>query len=241
MVGLFDFMGPCVDRSRIAIVSVMKDVITIDGPSGAGKSTVSRLLAERLGYQYLDTGALYRAVAWKVKDEKIDLDDEEALNELLRSIEINLSGERLSVNGVDITSMIRTSEIGELSSVVSAKAAVRKRLLSLQREAGLRGRVVVEGRDTGTVVFPDAEKKFYLDASLEERARRRSDDLRAGDPAITIGKTIEAIQARDSRDSSRTHAPLTRTSDMIYIDSSNLTVEEVIDRIMVELDSGSGT
>jgi cytidylate kinase len=219
----------------------MKDVITIDGPSGAGKSTVSRLLARRLGYQYLDTGALYRAVAWKVKEEKIDIDDDEALNELLRSVEISLSGEKISVNGVDITSMIRTSEIGELSSVVSANPAVRKRLFSLQREAGLRGKVVVEGRDTGTAVFPEAEKKFYLDASVEERAKRRSVDLMAEDPGITLQKTIDAIQARDVRDSTRTHAPLTRTSDMVYIDSSNLTVEEVIDRMMVELDSSSGT
>ncbi len=210
----------------------MKNVITIDGPSAAGKGTVANILARRLGYEYLDTGALYRAVAWKVKEKGIDPEDEDALGNILKKMNITFSNNRILIDGSDITSEIRTVEIGELSSRVSATPVVGEKLLSMQREICLQGRVVIEGRDTGAVVFPEAENKFFLDASIQERARRRYDELRTTDPAITMKTTIEDIRKRDLRDSSRKTSPLKKNADMLYIDSTCLTIEEVVGKIM---------
>ena len=213
----------------------MKNLITIDGPSGAGKGTVSRLLAKKLGYEYLDTGALYRAVAWKVKKEKADPDNEDSLKKILGNINIDFKGDKVFIDGTDATSEIRTNEIGDLSSRVSAKPAVRAGLFSIQREIGLRGNVVIEGRDAGTVIFPEAENKFFLDAGLEERARRRFEELKGKTPGITMEKTIEDIKKRDLRDSSRENAPLMKTKDMIYIDSTTLSIEGVVAEILENL------
>ena len=213
----------------------MKEVITIDGPSGSGKSTISKLLAKKLGYKYLDTGALYRAVAWKVKEEDVEIDNEEALNEVLNNIDINLTDKKIFVNGVDVTAHIRNAEIGELSSRVSARPAVREYLFSMQREAGMMGKVVIEGRDTGTAIFPEAAHKFFLDASIEERARRRSNDLKTCDAGITIEETVRDLKKRDTRDSTRESSPLKKTGDMVLIDSTSLTIDEVINEIMLEL------
>jgi len=213
----------------------MKSVITIDGPSGAGKGTIARLLAKQLGYKYLDTGALYRAVAWKVREAKIHLDNEEALKKLLGDIDITFNGDRVAVDGTDVSSAIRTAEIGELSSQVSAIPIVRAGLFSIQRDMCLQGKVVIEGRDTGTVVFPESENKFYLDASIEERARRRYEELKQKDPNITLETTIEDIRRRDLRDSSRKTSPLKKTDDMIYIDSTNMSIDEVAKTIIDSL------
>ncbi|GAB4536686.1 MAG: (d)CMP kinase [Thermodesulfovibrionia bacterium] len=213
----------------------MRDIITIDGPSGAGKSTIARLLAKRLGYRYLDTGALYRAAAWKVKREGINPDDESAIRDVLNNTKITINGDRVFVDGIDVSSEIRTRELGELSSRVSAIPFVRGYLLSIQREAGIKGRVVVEGRDTGTVIFPDAMNKFFLDASVEERARRRYKELINKDPNITLEETIEDIRRRDKRDSMRDIAPLKRTVDMVYIDTTNLSIDEVITEMVKNL------
>ncbi len=213
----------------------MKDIITIDGPSGAGKSTVSKLLAKKLGYKYLDTGALYRAVAWKIKKENIDIEDEKSLRSVLEKIDITLDGERFMVNGTDVTSEIRTPEIGELSSRASAKPVVRECLFALQREFGLKGKVVIEGRDIGTVIFPEAENKFYLDASNEERGRRRYKELKDKGSMISMETTTEDIKKRDNRDSTRQVAPLTMTRDMTYIDTTNLTLEDVVNKIIDSL------
>ncbi|GBD97911.1 MAG TPA: (d)CMP kinase [Nitrospirae bacterium] len=213
----------------------MKNIITIDGPSGSGKGTVSRLLAKKLGYKYLDTGALYRAVAWKVKREKADPDNEDSLNEILKNINIDFRGDMIFIDGADVTSEIRTNEIGELSSRVSARPEVRAGLFSMQRESGLQGKVVIEGRDTGTAIFPEAENKFFLDATLEERARRRFEELKDRTPGISLEKTIEDIKKRDLRDSSRENSPLMKTKDMIYIDSTNLNIEEVVAEILKNL------
>ena len=212
-------------------------MITIDGPSGAGKGTVSRVLAGKLGYKYLDTGALYRAVAWKVLKEQVDPDDDDLIKKILRNMSIAFKADRIYIDGVDVTLDIRTGEIGELSSRVSAKPAVREGLFSLQREMGLQGRVVIEGRDTGTVIFPEAENKFYLDASLQERARRRYEELKVTDPEISLEKTIEDIRKRDARDSSRKDAPLMKTKDMIHIDSTHLSIEEVVTKIIDHLET----
>ncbi len=211
---------------------MMKDIITIDGPSGSGKSTVSKLLARKLEYRYLDTGALYRAVAWKVHKENIDPEDETTLCSILEKTNIRFKGDRIMVNGTDITSQIRTPEIGELSSRVSAMPVVRKHLLALQRQIGLEGKTVIEGRDIGTIIFPEAKNKFFLDASIKERANRRYKELKNNCDGITLNTTAESIKKRDSRDSKREHAPLKRTKDMIYIDTSNLTVEKVVQQII---------
>jgi cytidylate kinase len=210
----------------------MKNVITIDGPSGSGKGTVSRIIAERLGYNYLDTGALYRAVAWKTKQENVDPDNEGALKEILENINITFSDNRIHVDGVDVSLDIRTAEIGELSSRVSALPAVREGLFLLQREICLKGNVVIEGRDTGSVIFPESENKFYLDAGIEERARRRFEELKIKDPDITMEQTIADINKRDDRDSSRESSPMKKTDDMIYVDSTDLSIEEVVNEII---------
>lgn len=213
----------------------MKEVITIDGPSGSGKGTVSKILADKLGYTYLDTGALYRAMAWKTRDAKADLENEDALKKIVDNIRITFEGERIFVDDTDVTSEIRTGEIAELSSQVSALPVVRAGLFSKQRDLCLHGKVVIEGRDTGTTIFPEAENKFFLDASVEERARRRYQELKARNPEITIEETIEDLKKRDSRDSTRENSPLKKTNDMIYIDSTNLTVEEVVAKILENL------
>ncbi|MBI5050146.1 MAG: (d)CMP kinase [Nitrospirae bacterium] len=213
----------------------MKDIITIDGPSGAGKSTIARLLAKRLGYKYLDTGALYRAVAWKIKQDNINTEDKESLIGALSKINITFDGEKIMANGTDITSDIRTPEISELSSKVSVIPIIRDYLFTIQREIGLRGKTVIEGRDIGTVIFPEAENKFFLDASFEERGRRRHKELKEKGGEVSLKDTINDITARDNRDSTRQSAPLKKTGDMVYIDSSNLTVEEVIAKIMASL------
>jgi cytidylate kinase len=213
----------------------MQTVITIDGPSGAGKGTIARLLAKELGYKYLDTGALYRAVAWKVREEKVSLDNEDALGTLLKNIDIAFNGDRITVDGTDVSTAIRTAEIGELSSQVSAIPAVRAGLFSIQRNICLQGKVVIEGRDTGTTIFPESGNKFYLDAGVAERARRRYEELKQKDPGITRETTIEDIRRRDLRDSSRKTSPLKRTDDMIYIDSTNLSIDEVVEKIIENL------
>jgi cytidylate kinase len=210
----------------------MKNVITIDGPSGSGKGTVSRIVAERLGYNYLDTGALYRAVAWKTKQEDVNPDDESALNKILENINITFSDNIIYVDGVDVSLDIRTAEIGELSSRVSAMPVVREGLFSLQREICLKGKVVIEGRDTGTTIFPESENKFYLDAGIEERARRRFEELKIKDPDITMEQTIDDIKKRDNRDSSRESSPMKKTDDMVYIDSTDLSIEKVVNKII---------
>ncbi len=215
---------------------MMKDIITIDGPSGAGKSTVSRLLAKRLGYKYLDTGALYRIVAWKVKEESANPEDEKNLINILEKINITLEGKKIMVNGTDVTSQIRDPEIGELSSRVSARPIVRKHLFTIQRQIGLKGKVVIEGRDIGTAIFPEAKNKFFLDASPEERVRRRYEELKKKGAEITLKDTLESIKKRDKRDSTRQSSPLRRTKDMTYIDTSNLAVEEVVTKIITILD-----
>jgi cytidylate kinase len=213
----------------------MNDVVTIDGPSGAGKSTISKILAGKLGYQYLDTGALYRAVAWKIRDENADPEDAESLGSVLENIEITFEEERILVNGTDVTSRIREPEIGELSSRVSAKPMVRKHLFALQRDFGLKGKVVIEGRDIGTVILPEAANKFFLDASPEERARRRYKELSEKSDNCSLNKTIEAMNKRDRRDSARQDSPLKRTEDMVYIDTSSLSIEEVVSRMLKEM------
>jgi cytidylate kinase len=212
-----------------------KIIVAIDGPSGAGKSTVTRALADRLGYINIDTGAMFRVVALMARREGLDPDDEAALGRLCTglTIEFDRTGGccRVLANGEDVSSAIRTPEISLLTSVVSAKKIVRDYLLVLQRRMGERGGVVLEGRDIGTVVFPGAEVKFFLTASVEERGRRRYEELRAKGVAVTLEQTIQEVEQRDRQDLQREHAPLRRADDAIDIDSTALTFDEVLARM----------
>jgi cytidylate kinase len=207
-------------------------VIAIDGPSGAGKSTLARMLARQMGYVYIDTGAMYRAVGWKAKQEGIDPADEKGLAELCCRIDIAITNDgdtaRFSVNGIDVTGEIRTPEMGMLASAVSKSPAVRARLLDLQRALGAGGGVVMDGRDIGTVVFPDADVKFYLDASAEERGRRRFLELKEKGMDVELERITREIRERDRQDSSRAIAPLRRADDAVLIDSSRMSIDEVL-------------
>lgn len=207
-------------------------VIAIDGPSGAGKSTIAKMLARQLGYTYIDTGAMYRAIGWKAKQAGIDPADETALERLCALTEVAIrhdaDTQRVLVDGVDVTGEIRTPEMGMLASAVSKSPAVRARLLILQRLLGDAGGVVMDGRDIGTVVFPGAEVKFFLDASAEERGRRRWQELKEKGMDVDRSAVTDEMRARDLQDSSRVLAPLTRAADAIYVDSSTMTIEDVV-------------
>ena len=214
-------------------------VIAIDGPSGAGKSTAARILAERLGYIYIDTGAMYRAIGWKAKREGIEPDDEAKLADLCGRTEVTIkkdnSDPRFFVNGIDVTGEIRTPEMGMMASAVSKSPAVRARLLTLQRELGRGGGVVMDGRDIGTVVFPDADVKFYLDASAGERGKRRYLELKAKGMDVDRAQITKEIEERDRQDSGRALAPLKKADDALLIDSSAMSIDDVLDRMLSEI------
>lgn len=217
---------------------VRKLLITIDGPAGAGKTTVSRVLADRLGYRYVDTGALYRGVAYAARRRGFAADDDAGLSGLLEGLALNFvpgsAGQRLTADGLDITEAIRTPEISLLASAVSARPVVRAFLLKIQRDLGRQKAAVFEGRDMGTVVFPDADAKFFLDASPKVRARRRFAEI-----AAQSGTSIEAVERdmelRDRQDSTRAAAPLKAAADAVMIDATALTVEQVVARMLAHV------
>lgn len=216
-----------------------KLIVAIDGPAGAGKSTVAKRLAKELGYTYMDTGAMYRAFAWKVMEEGIDPGDEKELGRILRDINIELV-ERdgrpgVFLNGIDVTGRIRTPELSQMASRVSTSKIVREKMVELQRVMGARGGVVAEGRDIGTVVFPKADVKIYLDASSRERARRRFEELRSQGGRVTMEETLAETEERDRRDKGRAVAPLRRAEDAVVIDSTNSGADRVVERIMREI------
>jgi CMP/dCMP kinase len=206
-------------------------VVTIDGPAGAGKTTVSRQLAEALRYRYVDTGALYRAVALAAIDAGVSAGDEAGLQDLCARLTLNYeiagNGTRLLLNGMDITDHIRTPEIAMMASAVSARPAVRKFLLGIQKQMGRDKAAVFEGRDMGTVVFPEAEVKFFLDASIQVRALRRFRELGAKGHQ-SLQEVEQDMVHRDKNDSSRRISPLKPAADAIHIDSSRMTVSDVV-------------
>lgn len=213
----------------------MLEVVTIDGPSGGGKSTVSRGVAARLGFTYLDTGAMYRAVAYGCREAGIDLEDTPALSDFLEKLSIELkpaltsdSDVQVFVNGLEVGQELRTPEMGMFASKVSALPPVRAHLTRLQQEMGASGRIVAEGRDTGTVVFPGAKWKFYLDAGPEIRMQRRAAQLRLQGVEVDEAELLAQIVQRDKDDSERTIAPLKQAEDAVRIDSSDKSAEEVI-------------
>ena len=215
------------------------EVVTIDGPSGVGKSTISRRVAAQLGFTYLDTGAMYRAVALKSQLAAIDLQDTDAVQHILASLDMRLipahnQGEDVQVelDGVNVSDQIRTPEISMLASAVSALKPVRDKLTMMQQEMGAKGKIVAEGRDTGTVVFPRAAWKIYLDATPEERTRRRVNQLRKKGQAADEQEILAQIIKRDRDDSERTIAPLKAAPDAVHIDSTSLNPDEVVRKVL---------
>ena len=209
----------------------MSYVITIDGPAGAGKSSVAKNLALKLGIKYLDTGAIYRAIALILAKSEIKPDNKEFLNEALNDIKIELVNNEVLVNGFDVTGEIRTPEVDNLASIYSAVPEVRRALLSLQQEQKNYGSIIAEGRDVGSVVFPDAKFKFFLTASPEARARRRYEQRISQNQDADYDEILQAIKARDEYDSHREAAPLSIPENAIYIDTSEMSEDEVINFI----------
>lgn len=203
-------------------------IVTIDGPAGSGKSTAARRLAARLGFRFLDTGAMYRAVALECLSRGVAPDDAEGAAAIASGIRIELSGERVLINGRDATEAIRTPEVTAAASIVAVHPGVRAALVRLQREATLGANVVSEGRDQGTIVFPAAECKFFITADPEERARRRLAEVRQQGSEVTFEQMLAWIRERDERDEQRALAPLAPAPDAVLIDTSERTIDDVL-------------
>lgn len=218
----------------------MKDQIyqvAIDGPSGAGKSTIAKKLAEILHIDYIDTGAMYRAIGYKIKKKNVDMYDEGTLHELLADTVVDLHEGRIFLDGEDVSSVIRTPEMSKMASDCSALAAVRQKLVELQRHMAKSKSVIMDGRDIGTNVLTDARFKIYLTASVEERARRRYKELLEKGEAVTLQEVEEDMRRRDYNDSHRQLNPLRKAEDAVEIDSTAMTMDEVVERILNIVDS----
>ncbi len=211
---------------------LLRVLIAIDGPSGAGKGTVSRAVAEALGCRHIDTGAMYRAVAWLAIERGIGLDAEDALVEVVDGARFDLSGGRVRINDHDVTRAIRTGEMDQAAARVARLPGVRRSLLERQRAFAREGPVVMEGRDIGTVVLPDADLKIFLDATPEERARRRSADAAHASNGSDVATVAQALLTRDESDRTRTASPLARAADAVYIDTTGLPIAEVVSRVL---------
>jgi pantoate ligase/cytidylate kinase len=208
-------------------------IIAIDGPAGAGKSTVTKLVAARLGLLFLDTGAMYRSIAWLVLEANLALDDELNIAELVSRAKIVLAGERVVVNGIDVTEAIRTQIVTSKVSAIAKLGVVRAELVKQQQAIGAQGGIVAEGRDMCTQVFPAAQVKIFLTASVAERARRRQQDLRdRGQGEVSLAELERSIAERDTIDSTREISPLKKAVDAVEIISDNLSIEEVVDAIV---------
>jgi cytidylate kinase len=214
-------------------------IVALDGPAGAGKSTVAKRLAKELRYRYVDTGAMYRAIALSVVQAGVDLSDEDGVRTVLENSRVELVEEngfsRVLLNDRDVTGEIRTPELSQMASKVSSLGLVREKMVELQRAIGFRGGIVAEGRDIGTVVFPQADIKIYLDASVQERARRRHGELQEQEKTATFEETLKEMTARDHRDKSRAVAPLIKAEDALVIDSTSVQVDSVVELILAEI------
>jgi cytidylate kinase len=202
-------------------------IVTIDGPAGTGKSTVARMLAERLGFEFLNTGAMYRAVAYACLQQQLNLANEQAVADVAGTLHILFSSNRLLLNEADVTEAIRGQDVTQSASIVAANPKVRRRLVELQRLAGKGANLVTEGRDQGTAVFPDAERKFFLTASAAERARRRQKELEARGERISFEELLAQQELRDQRDETRACSPLKPAPDAVWIDTTEMTLAHV--------------
>ena len=211
-------------------------IVAIDGPAGSGKSTVSKLLAKRLNLLYIDTGAMYRALTLKAMRQGLDLEDEDALIELARSAKIDLGGAsgslKVFLDGEDVSALIRTPELTNNVRFIARVPGVRSEMVKLQRLIGARSNAVLEGRDIGTVVFPDAKFKFYLDADVEERAKRRHKELLESDRKLALGDIREDVVKRDESDMKRQVGALKKAEDAVLVDTTDLSIEEVVNRLL---------
>ena len=207
-------------------------IVTIDGPAGAGKSTVARALAARLGYRFLDTGAMYRAVALAALLRGVDGSDSQAMADLARGVDIHLDGGRVYLDGQDVSDAIRTSELTDAIRYAADNPGVRERLVELQRNIACGGDIVTEGRDQGTVAFPEAQCKIFLTATPEERARRRVLELRARGEQVSFDEILSSQEQRDQRDSRRAVGPLVEAEDAVQVLTDGLTFDDVVQRLV---------
>ena len=214
-------------------------IIAIDGPAGSGKSTVAKFIAKRLNYRYIDTGAMYRAVAWSAEKKDIDLSDEKAVGQWVTQLKIEFiadpEGQQVKVNGENATGLLKNEVVGRGAAKVAAQKRVREILVAKQQEIGQSGNVVMDGRDIGTQVFPNAELKFFMDADAEERGKRRYLELKGKNRDVDLKKIIAEIKQRDHEDRTRTISPLCLAKDAIKIDTTEFDIEEVIEKIMEQI------
>ena len=215
-------------------------IVAIDGPAGSGKSSAAKMLAQKLGFKYIDTGAIYRAVTLKVIQNRLDFNDEEKICQLIDNTEIDLIDNNGTLNvlldGVNVTNEIRNSRVTNKIVYISGKSSIRKKLIKHQKECAYGVNAIVEGRDIGTVIFPDAEKKFFLSAKIEERAKRRFLELEKRDSSVKFEDVLKDIEKRDESDSTRKAAPLKKSDDAVFIDTTDLSLEEVVDNVRSILD-----
>ncbi len=214
-------------------------IIAIDGPAGSGKSTVAKFIAKRLNYRYIDTGAMYRAVAWSAKKKDIDLSDENAVGQWAAQLKIEFvadsAGQQIKVNGENATGLLKNEVVGRGAAKVAAQKRVREILVAKQQEIGQSGNVVMDGRDIGTQVFPNAELKFFMDADAEERGKRRYLELKEKNLDVDLENIIAEIKQRDHEDRTRAISPLCPAEDAIKIDTTKFAIEEVIDKVMEQI------
>lgn len=213
-------------------------IIAIDGPAGSGKSTVAQLIASRLNFKYIETGSMYRAVAWKAQQAGIAPEDPERIAEIARTISIEFQPgderQKVMVDGEDLTPVLKTEIIGRLAAIVAANKAVREIMVAQQQDMGRNGNVVMDGRDIGTVVFPDADKKFFMVADQKERAQRRHEEIKVKSPEVTFEKIYEQLQQRDFEDENREVSPLVPAKDSIRLDTTQMSIEDVV-AYMIEM------
>ena len=214
-------------------------IIAIDGPAGSGKSTIAKFIAKRLNYRYIDTGSMYRAVAWSAEKKDIDLSDENAVGQWVTQLKIEFvadpAGQQVKVNGENATGLLKNEVVGRGAAKVAAQKRVREILVAKQQEIGRSGNVVMDGRDIGTQVFPNAELKFFMDADAEERGKRRYLELKEKNLDVDLENIIAEIKQRDHEDRTRAISPLCPAEDAIKIDTTKFAIEEVIDKVMEQI------